>query len=85
MKTMKNKFIIVVLDDWEGLYYKNELISEGHEIRSKELVGLMKQHKVSDVDYEYLNQEGENIVQACGSMFITYEEVKPYLEEGGYV
>ncbi|WP_167433903.1 hypothetical protein [Paenibacillus silvae] len=45
----------------------------------------MKQHKVSDVDYEYLNQEGENIVQACGSMFITYEEVKPYLEEGGYV
>lgn len=77
---MENKFIIVCLDDWEGLYYKNELISEGHEIRRDELVGLMKQHKVWDVEFKYLNQEGENIVQAYGSMFNTYEEVKPYLE-----
>nr|WP_145401598.1 hypothetical protein [Paenibacillus xylanexedens] len=82
---MENKFIIVILDDWEGLYYKNELISEGHEIRRDELIRLLKEHKVWDVDFEYLNQEGQNIVQACASMFNTYEEAKPYLEEGGYV
>lgn len=81
MKAMENKFIIVSLDDWEGMYYINELISEGHEIRRDELVRLMKQHKVWDVEYEYLNQEGENIVQSYGSMFNTYEEVKPYIEQ----
>ncbi|MFE6075687.1 hypothetical protein ACFVQB_14540 [Paenibacillus sp. NPDC057886] len=77
---MENKFIIVALDDWEGLYYKNELISEGHEIGRSELIGLMKQHKVWDVDFKYLNKEGENIVQAYASMFNKYEEAKPYLE-----
>lgn len=78
---MENKFIIVCLDDWEGMYYKNDLISEGHEISRSELVRLMKQHKVWDVDWEYLNQEGENIVQDCGNMFNTYDEAKPYLEK----
>ncbi|WP_342423158.1 hypothetical protein [Paenibacillus sp. FSL E2-0178] len=78
---MKNKFIIVSLDDWEGLYYKNELLSEGHEIRRDKLVRLMKQHKVWDVEFEYLNQEGENIVQAYASMFNTYSEAKAYIEQ----
>ncbi|MEK4006438.1 hypothetical protein [Paenibacillus sp. FSL H3-0333] len=78
---MENKFIIVSLDDWEGLYYKDELISEGHEISRERLVRLMKQHKVWDVEFEYLNQEGENIVQAYASMFNTYSEAKPYLEQ----
>ncbi|ASA22680.1 hypothetical protein [Paenibacillus donghaensis] len=77
---MKNKFIIVSLDDWEGLYYKDKLIKEGHEIKRPELVDLMKKHQVWDVDFDYLDAEGEEIVQDSGCMFHTYEEVKKYIE-----
>ncbi|QWU14321.1 hypothetical protein SAMN04487895_101624 [Paenibacillus sophorae] len=77
---MENKFIVVGLNDWEGLYHKGNLIEEGHEIRREVLVRLMKQHAILDVDFEYLNQEGEEIVQDSGCMFDTYEEVSKYIE-----
>jgi hypothetical protein len=78
---MENKFTIVSLDDWEGLYYKGKLIEEGHEIRRSELVHLMKKHQVWDVDFEYLDAEGEELVQDSGCMFNTYEEAKKYIEQ----
>jgi hypothetical protein len=77
---MENKFIVVSLDDWEGLYYKGKLIEEGHKIRRLNLVSLMKKHQVWDVDFEYLDAEGEEIVQDSGCMFNTYEEAKQYIE-----
>ncbi|MGM1044806.1 MAG: hypothetical protein ACQEXX_01530 [Bacillota bacterium] len=77
---MENKFIIVGLDDWEGLYYRGNLISDDHEIRRENLIRFMKLYRVLDVEFEYLNQEGERIVQESGSMFNTYEEAKQYLD-----
>lgn len=78
---MENKFIIVNLDDWEGLYYNGKLIADDHEIRRESLVRLMKQYLVFDVEFEYLNEEGERIVKESGSMFDTYEEVIQYLDK----
>lgn len=78
---MENKFFIVGLDDWEGLYFKGKLIEDDHEIRRENLVRLMKQYGVLDVEFKYLNQEGEQVVQESGSMFNTYEEAKQYLEK----
>lgn len=77
---MENKFNIVSLDDWESLYYKGELIKEGHEIDRFDLVRLMKKYRVLDVDFEYLNGEGEEIVHDSGRMFNTYEEASKYIE-----
>lgn len=76
---MNNKFILVTLDDWEGLYCNNEIIEEGHRISREGLVALMKQHKVLDVDFKSLNEEGEKLVQDTGCMFRTYEEAVNYI------
>lgn len=77
---MENKFTIVSIDDWEGLYYKGHLIEEDHEIHRGKLIRLMKQHRVWDVDFEYLNEEGERLVKEFAGMFNTYDEAKQYLE-----
>ena len=78
---MENKFIVVTLDDWEGLYCEGKLIVDDHEIRRESLVRLMKQHLVFDVEFKYLNEEGERIVKESGSMFGTYEEARQYLDK----
>lgn len=64
---MENELIIIVLEDWEGIYYNGELEYEGTHIRRRKLIELMRKHNTFNVKEYDLDYEGEEWIDSIMS------------------
>lgn len=64
-ENINNQIIIIRCDDWEGAYYNNKLLNQGHSIRWEEVLnqlGYNTEYKnISNEDMEDLQFFPENI------------------------
>jgi len=77
---MESKIIIVIADDWEGLYVNGRLIEEGHKVKRSELIQTMKEFNTFNVEEKWLNNEGIEVVESLGSMPKKYLEIIQYTD-----
>jgi hypothetical protein len=80
-ESVDNKELTIIrTEDWEGIYFGNELIDEGHSI---DFMHILEKHFGFKVDYKYIDAEKfENYFGAnCPD---TLEEVKMKLDAKKY-
>lgn len=68
-----NKALLLIADDWEGLYVNGQLIEEGHTLnqgysRTKYFIKLSNLHRfdLNDLEEDELTDEEDGILDAMG-------------------
>ena len=76
---MSNNLILVIAENWEGVYINDDLVMEGHRIDHMDWLKLINKYKSMSATYIEFNDDVQEWLEDNGTLPTEYSNLKKVL------